>query len=578
MFYLNGFGTNDTTIDNIDVGWNNANADGSFVGLRSADFTSNPGGFILRAKNPNASATLEGKADGTLTWSGTYNGINLASQKYITSDNYGGNWVQIVKDKALLNSTNSAGAYGWLNGYTKSYKVLLGAYPASTEKIYLMSFTKDNVTSQTNASNKSLTWDASNGYLLNGGSIEANGSIISRGDHGVSPSSGGLTITGGRQNYAIQIQTDRVTKGTAPSDILYNGIEFYGNTMTKYQNRLGIIEHSVDTSNTSKIIMSAYGCSAAETTTNCAISCNTDSSGNVWTSAPTPAQTDSSTKIATTAYVKACVPKSIGDANTPVYTNANGVITSTGKSFANYVALTGAQTISGTKTFSGTSTFSGQVILTRNTDAAGTANNGPALIIGGAATVAHIEIDNNAILAKSNGTTLTTLYLQDGNATVYINTTTLAPNVTNTLTLGASGKVWKQLFAGTTTISTSDRRMKEDIEDIPDEVLDAWEEVNFKQFKFKDAVEEKGSENARIHIGLIAQDIKETFEKHGLDAFKYGLLCWDEWDEHEDPKDDTSPIIAHKDQYALRYEEALCLEAAYQRRRLDRLEEYLKLK
>lgn len=217
-------------------------------------------------------------------------------------------------------------------------------------------------------------------------------------------------------------------------------------------------------------------------------------------------------------------------------------------------------------------TVTGQLVLSKNTAGSGTAANAVALIVGGASTAAHLELDPNSIMAKSNGTTLTTLYLQDGNACLYSTTATFAPNVTNVLTLGASGKVWKQLFANTTTISTSDERKKQQIEDIPDEVLDAWGEVEFKQFKFNDAVEEKGNENARIHMGLIAQRIKEVFEKHNLDPFKYGFFCYDEWDVHENPKDENSPVIRRENGYALRYEEALIIEAAYQRRRLDRLE------
>ena len=169
----------------------------------------------------------------------------------------------------------------------------------------------------------------------------------------------------------------------------------------------------------------------------------------------------------------------------------------------------------------------------------------------------------------------TTLTVADGNAKINFTTSATAPNTTNVLTLGASGKVWKQLFAATTTISTSDERQKQQIEDIPDEVLDAWGEVEFKQFKFNSAVEEKG-ENARIHMGLIAQRIKEVFEKHNLDPFKYGFFCYDEWDVHENPKDENSPVIRRENGYALRYEEALIIEAAYQRRRLDRLEAIIK--
>lgn len=57
------------------------------------------------------------------------------------------------------------------------------------------------------------------------------------------------------------------------------------------------------------------------------------------------------------------------------------------------------------QSFAGTKTFTGTVILSKATDAAPDANNSPALIIGGAVTATHIEIDNNEIIAKSNATT-----------------------------------------------------------------------------------------------------------------------------------------------------------------------------
>ena len=69
----------------------------------------------------------------------------------------------------------------------------------------------------------------------------------------------------------------------------------------------------------------------------------------------------------------------------------------------------------------------GPVILTKTTDAAPDSYTLPALTIGGSATAAHIEIDSNEILAKSNATTMTTLYIQDdGGKTVFANTNGLA--------------------------------------------------------------------------------------------------------------------------------------------------------
>ena len=151
--------------------------------------------------------------------------------------------------------------------------------------------------------------------------------------------------------------------------------------------------------------------------------------------------------------------------------------------------------------------------------------------------------------------------------------------------LGTSAYRWKQLFASTTTISTSDERAKDNIELIPENVLDAWDTINWCEFNFKDALKEKGN-NARIHTGLIAQQIRKAFEDHDLDASKYGFFCYDKWDAVEPTYDEEGNVyqegIEAGDAYSLRYEEALALEAAWQRRenkklraRIDELEERL---
>lgn len=63
-------------------------------------------------------------------------------------------------------------------------------------------------------------------------------------------------------------------------------------------------------------------------------------------------------------------------------------------------------------------TVSGTLILSKTQDASGTANNKPALIVGGTDTQKHLEIDANEIIAKADGTSGTTLWLQDGHGIV----------------------------------------------------------------------------------------------------------------------------------------------------------------
>ena len=174
-----------------------------------------------------------------------------------------------------------------------------------------------------------------------------------------------------------------------------------------------------------------------------------------------------------------------------------------------------------------------------------------------------------------------------------INPAGLFPKYDNKMSLGHPSTRYTQVYVAASAIATSDEREKQNIETYPDNVLDAWGEVELRQFLFNDAVEKKG-EAARIHSGVIAQQVVAVFEKHGLDATRYGLLCYDEWgDEYETVEVEDAPAVldsegnevapakthmekrlvtAAGDRYGIRYSEALCIEAAYQRRRADRLE------
>lgn len=103
---------------------------------------------------------------------------------------------------------------------------------------------------------------------------------------------------------------------------------------------------------------------------------------------------------------------------------------------------------------------------------------------------------------------------------------TVRPTQDNVFASGSASFRWSTVFAGSGTINTSDERLKTDIGSIPNDWLDAWGDVEWRRYKFTDAVEQKG-DAARWHTGLIAQQIERAFAARGLDAFEIGLLCKD---------------------------------------------------
>lgn len=120
---------------------------------------------------------------------------------------------------------------------------------------------------------------------------------------GSSPTNGVL-LQAATNNYAISISSTNVTKGTAPSSNINQAIDFYGKTITSYKNRVGMIESTTYTDNSTRMALVAYNATSAEATGTCEIAVKVDKSGNPYTYAPTPADNDNTTKIATTAWVQ----------------------------------------------------------------------------------------------------------------------------------------------------------------------------------------------------------------------------------------------------------------------------------
>lgn len=137
------------------------------------------------------------------------------------------------------------------------------------------------------------------------------------------------------------------------------------------------------------------------------------------------------------------------------------------------------------------------------------------------------------------------------------------------------------IWSGTACQITSDQRLKQQISQIDDDLLTAWEDVNLVQFKYNDAVEEK-SDNARLHTGYVVQQIDDACKKHNVDISKYGLYCHEEYAEeteeveNEDGTKETKVIREASEHYSLRYTEALIVECAYLRKCIKELKEEIK--
>jgi len=125
---------------------------------------------------------------------------------------------------------------------------------------------------------------------------------------------------------------------------------------------------------------------------------------------------------------------------------------------------------------------------------------------------------------------------------------------TGTQNLGTASKRWKEVFAANGTINTSDERQKQDIRNLSDveKAVAVRLKSLIKAFRYKDAVALKG-DAARLHVGVIAQEVKAAFEAEGLDGFEYGILCYDQWEEKTDAEGNI--LIEAGDSFGVRYSE-----------------------
>ncbi len=192
---------------------------------------------------------------------------------------------------------------------------------------------------------------------------------------------------------------------------------------------------------------------------------------------------------------------------------------------ADVVTLANSQTVSGDKEFSGNSNrFSGAsgVLL-------GTGN-------------ARLRADANGVFIRFG----TTDYFRLGADGFFRNlisgfesSSTVVPNADNYSSVGSASRRWGVMYAATGTINTSDAREKTPVRELTAAEIAAAIELGREigAYRWLTMVQEKG-ELARQHIGMTVQGAVAILEAHGLDPFAYGFICFDEWDEQQEIREE----------------------------------------
>jgi len=137
----------------------------------------------------------------------------------------------------------------------------------------------------------------------------------------------------------------------------------------------------------------------------------------------------------------------------------------------------------------------------------GSRSGGGTIYIDGASNFSGLQFNGDAVVPRYNGATLD-----------------------NAIDLGASSIRYDDLYATNGTIQTSDQNEKQQIAPLTDAEMAAAKAISagFKTFKWNDSFAEKG-DAARIHSGVIAQEVEQAMTGAGLDAGDYAFFVSTTW-------------------------------------------------
>lgn len=164
-----------------------------------------------------------------------------------------------------------------------------------------------------------------------------------------------------------------------------------------------------------------------------------------------------------------------------------------------------------------------------------------------------VQLRKDGTVVGRLGTQGTYLHIEGSTAGAYglkfVGSSYIRPSKNNGLTsdneldLGTPTARFDDIYATNGTIQTSDRNEKQNIEELSEaekRVATAAKGL-IRKFRWIDAVAEKG-DDARIHVGVIAQDLQAAFEAEGLDAGRYAMFISSTWWEADETYTDDDGV------------------------------------
>jgi len=157
----------------------------------------------------------------------------------------------------------------------------------------------------------------------------------------------------------------------------------------------------------------------------------------------------------------------------------------------------------------------------------------------------------------------TRFYAPAGTERLRLEAGALRPAADDDISAGSASFRFSEVFSATGAINTSDARLK-----TVRGPLNAAERRAARSileavclYQFTKSVAVKGEDGARLHAGLLAQDVAAAFAAEGLDPARYGLFCADAEFE-TDEAGETRPVIDPGTgdpavRYGLRYAELI---------------------